>query len=91
MFRYVAETINVDLTFKQSNHHEFNDQLSNDLIDYNDSDFVELKDKRHSTENYVFMLAEDAISHSFKQQLIIVLSFCEIEYMTLFEAAKEAI
>ncbi len=37
------------------------------------------------------MIAEDAISHSFKQQLIIVLSSCEIEYMILFEAAKEAI
>ncbi len=81
MLRYIAETINVDLTFNQSD----------DLIDYSDSDFVELKDKRHSTENYVFMLAEDAISHLFKQQFIIVLSSCEIEYMILFEAAKEAI
>jgi hypothetical protein len=81
MFRYVAETINVDLTFNQSD----------DLIDYNDSDFVELKDKRHSTEDYVFMLAEDAISHSFKQQFIIALSFCETEYMILSETTKEAI
>jgi hypothetical protein len=37
------------------------------------------------------MLIDEAISHFFKQQLIIVLSSCEIEYMTLFEAAKEAI
>ncbi len=81
MFRYVAETINVDLTFNQSD----------DLIDYSDSDFVGLKDKRHSTKLYVFMLIDEAISHFFKQQLIIVLSSCEIEYMTLFEAAKEAI
>jgi hypothetical protein len=61
MLRYVAETINVDLIFERSN-----DQHSDDLIGYSDSDFVELKDKRHSTENYVFTLAEDAISHSFK-------------------------
>ncbi len=37
------------------------------------------------------MLAENAISHSFKQQLIIVLSSCEIEYMALSKTAKEAI
>jgi hypothetical protein len=81
MLRYIAETINVDLTFNQSD----------DLIDYSDSDFVELKDKRHSTRNYVFILVEEVISHSSKQQFIIVLSSCEIECMILFEAAKEAI
>ncbi len=81
MLRYIADTINVDLTFNQSD----------DLIDYSDSDFVELKNKRHSTEDYVFMLADEAISHSFKQQFIIALSSCEIEYMTLSKTAKEAI
>jgi hypothetical protein len=81
VFRYVAETINVDLTFNQSD----------DLIDYNDSDFVELKDKEHSIENYVFILVEETISHSSKQQLIIVLSSCEIEYMTLSKTTKKAI
>ncbi len=86
MLRYVTETTNVDSIFEQSN-----DQHSDDLIDYNDSDFVELKDKRHSTESYVSMLVDEAIIHSSKQQLIIVLSSCEIEYMILFEAAKEAI
>jgi hypothetical protein len=93
VLRYIAETISVDLTFKRSDYHEFNDQQSenSDLIDYSDSNFVELKDKRHSIEDYVFMLADEAISHSFKQQLIIALSSCETEYMILFEAAKEAI
>jgi hypothetical protein len=86
MLRYVAETINVDLIFERSN-----DQHSDDLIDYSDSDFAELKDKRHSTEDYVFMLADDAISHSSRQQLIIALSSCEIEYMTLSKTAKKAI
>jgi hypothetical protein len=88
MLRYVAKTINVDLTFKRSENQQ---SKNSDLIDYSDSDFVELKDKRHSTKNYVFMLADEAISHSSKQQLIIALSSCEIEYMTLSEAAKEAI
>jgi hypothetical protein len=84
MLRYVANTINVDLTFNKQSE-------NSDLIDYSDSDFVELKDKRHSTEDYLFMLVDETISHSSKQQLIIVLSSCEIEYMTLFETAKEAI
>ncbi len=55
VFRYVAETINVDLTFKRSE----NQQLENsDLIGNSDLDFVELKDKRHSTKNYVFIHVE---------------------------------
>jgi hypothetical protein len=93
VLRYIAETINVDLTFERSNDHESNDQQSenSDLIGYSDSDFVELKDKRHSTKKYVFILADQAISHSFKQQFIIALSSCEIEYMILFETAKKAI
>jgi hypothetical protein len=86
MFRYVADMINVDLTFERSN-----DQQSDDLIDYSDSDFVELKDKRHSTRRYVFMLIEETIVHSSKQQLIIVLSSCEIEYMILSKTAKKVI
>jgi hypothetical protein len=86
VLRYVADTINVDLTIERSN-----DQQLDDLIDYNDSDFVDLKDKRHSTKRYVFMLADETITHSSKQQFIIVLSFCEIEYMTLSKTTKEAI
>jgi hypothetical protein len=84
--KYVAETINVDLIFERSN-----DQHSDDLIDYNDSNFVELKDKRHSTKDYVFILVEETISYSSKPQFIIVLSSCEIEYMILSKTAKEAI
>jgi hypothetical protein len=86
VLRYVAGTINVDLTFERSN-----DQQSDDLIDYNDSDFVDLKDKRHSTRRYVFMLVDETIIHSSKQQSTIVLSSCETEYMTLSKTAKKAI
>jgi hypothetical protein len=86
VLRYIADTINVDLIFERSN-----DQHSDDLIDYSDSDFVDLKDKRHSTEDYLFMLIDETIIHSSKQQLIIVLSSCEIEYIILFKVAKEAI
>jgi hypothetical protein len=60
-------------------------------VSYSDSDFADLKNKRHSTNDYVFMLADESISHSSRQQQIIALSFCEVEYMTLSKAAKEAI
>jgi hypothetical protein len=66
MFKYIADIINVDLTFEQSDDHVSKDQ-SNDLIDYSDSDFVDLKGKRHSTREYVFMLIDEAITHSSKQ------------------------
>jgi hypothetical protein len=82
VFKYIADIINVDLTFKQSNNHESNNQQSN-LIDYSDSDFVESKDKKHSTKEYVFKLVDKTIIHSYKQQLIIVLSSCETEYVIL--------
>jgi hypothetical protein len=52
VLRYIAETINVDLTFKRSENQQ---SENSDLIDYSDSDFVELKDTRHSTKDYVFM------------------------------------
>ncbi len=88
VLRYIADTINVDLIFEQS---EDQQSINSDLTDYSDSDFADLKDKRHSTREYVFMLVDETIIHSSKQQLIIVLSSCEIEYMTLSKAAKEAI
>jgi hypothetical protein len=78
--RYIVDTINVDLTFEKSD----------DLIDYSDSDFVDLKDKRHSTKEYVFMLVDETIIHSSKQQFTIALSSCEIEDMILFETACQA-
>jgi hypothetical protein len=60
-------------------------------VSYSDSDFAGLKDKRHSIDEYVFMLVDEVISHSSKQQQTIALSLCEIEYMTLLKTAKETI
>ncbi len=83
VLRYVIGSLNIELTFRKSDN--------DDLIDYSDSDFAELKDKRHSIDEYVFMLAERVISHSFKQQSTIAFSSCEVEYMALSKVAKEAI
>jgi hypothetical protein len=66
MLRYIAETINVNLTFNQSD----------DLIDYNNSDFVELKDKRHSTKDYIFMLIDETMTDSSMSQAAIQKQGC---------------
>ncbi len=88
VLRYVVGITNVGLKFSRDVNNPHSDD---DLVGYSDSDFAGLKDKRHSTGGYVFMLAGGSISHSSRQQQIIALSFCEVEYMALSEAAKEAI
>jgi hypothetical protein len=87
VLRYVVEITNVELRFNRN----VNDLHSDDLVSYSDSDFVDLKDKRHSTSEYVFMLVVEAIFHSSKQQQTIALSSCETEYMILSKTAKKAI
>jgi hypothetical protein len=77
--------MNINLTFQK-------DELdTNDLINYSDSNFLELKDKRHFMKNYIFILIEEVISYSSKKQSIIALSSCEAEYMTLSEIEKKII
>jgi hypothetical protein len=88
VLRYVAGITNVELKFSRNVNNSHSDD---DLVNYSDSDFAGLKNKRHSTDDYVFMLADEAISHSSKQQQTIALSSCETEYMTLSKAAKEAV
>jgi hypothetical protein len=88
VLRYVVGITNVGLKFSRDVNNPHSDD---DLVGYSDSDFAGLKDKRHSTGGYVFMLAGGAISHSSKQQQTIALSSCEAEYMALSDAAKEAI
>ena len=62
-----------------------------DLIDYSDSDFAGTVDGCKLTEVFVFIFAEGSISYQVKQQLIVVLSSCEAEYIALCEADKKAI
>ena len=62
-----------------------------DLIDYSNSNFADTVNGHKLTEAFVFMLAEGPISHQVKQQLIVALSSCEAEYITLYEAGKKAI
>ena len=62
-----------------------------DLIGYSNSDFADAIDGCKSTEVFIFMLAEDPISHQAKQQSIVVLSSYEVKYIALCEAGKKAI
>jgi hypothetical protein len=84
IFRYLVDTISLKLTFKKSS-------ISNDLIEYSDSNFASHMNDRKFISEYVFLLAEIAISHSFKLQNTVALSITEVEYMTLCEATKETI
>ena len=58
VFRYISETLDVELTFINN--------IANDLIRYTDTDFVEAIDSFKLINNYVFMLAEEYISHQIK-------------------------
>jgi hypothetical protein len=82
VLKYVIEITNVDLRFSKRLN-DLNVNNLDDLVSYNDSDFVDLKDKCHSIDDFVFMLIDEIISHLSKQQQTIALSSCKIKYMTL--------
>ena len=81
VFRYVSETLNIELTFT--------DNTTDDLIEYTDADFAEAIDDCKLTGDYMFMLVEECISHQAKHQTVVTLLSCESEYMTMSEADKE--
>ena len=80
---YLNATLDCGLTFITKG--------SKDLIGYSNSDFTGTVDGHKLTEVFIFMLTEDPILHQAKQQLIVVLSFCEAKYIALCEAGKETI
>ena len=55
VFRYISETLDIGLTFT--------DDAANNLIEYTDADFAEAIDSCKSTDDYMFMLAKECISH----------------------------
>ena len=81
VFRYISETLDVELTFT--------DDAVNNLIRYTNADFVKVIDDCKLTGDYIFMLVRECISHQTKHQIVIALSLCESEYMTISEAGKE--
>ncbi len=84
VLQYVSGTLELGLKSEREA------DIPDDVIGYTDSDFAGSKPDRKSTEGYIFMLPEAAISHSSKLQLIVALSICEAEYVVICEAEKEA-
>ena len=85
VLQYVSGTLDLSLKFDGEA-----DTLDN-VVGYTDSDFAGLKIDQKSTKGYVFILAEAAISHTFKLQSIVALSTCKAEYVAMCEARKEAV
>jgi hypothetical protein len=61
------------------------------LKNYTNSNWAENQDIRQSTSEYAFHVDSDVISWFSKQQSIVTLSICEIEYTKQILIAKEAI
>ena len=85
VLRYISDILNKSLIFDGSA------DTSNNVVDYIDADFADIKIERKFTSDYVFMLAEAAISHLFKLQSIIALFTCEAKYIAMCEADKKII
>ena len=81
VFRYISEILDIELTFTNN--------TADDLIKYTDVNFVEIIDDCKLTGDYVLMLVRECISHQIKHQIVMTLSSCESEYMTISEADKE--
>jgi hypothetical protein len=62
---YVVGTIDFGITFSTGMGEIF------DLTAYSDSDFVGLKDTRHSTSGYVMMLINESTTHASRRQATI--------------------
>jgi hypothetical protein len=85
ILRYVIDTIDFDIIFSKNVESEV------DLIAYSDSNFADLKNKRHFISEYVMMLINESILHASRKQVTIILSSCEIEYMIMTESVKKVI
>ena len=85
MLRYVSNIINKRLVFDDFSN------ILDDLVRYIDFDFVDSKTNRKPIEDYVFKLANVAINHCFKLQIIVALSICEVEYVVMCEIDKKIV
>ncbi|XP_071054696.1 uncharacterized protein [Onthophagus taurus] len=82
VLRYLKGTINLELTYRTS---------GKEMECYTDADWGSSIDDRRSYTAYVFKMANATISWETKKQRTVALSSTEAEYMSLTEAAKEAL
>ena len=83
IFRYLAGTLELSITFKSN--------VIDELVEYTESDWAWLKDGRRSTGGYALLLSGRPVSHQSNQQATVALSSTEAEYMATAEAEKEAL
>ena len=81
VFRYVSETLNIELTFT--------DNTVNNLIKYTNTNFIRVIDSYKLTSDYMFMLVRECILHQIKHQIVVTLSLYESEYMIISKVDKE--
>ncbi|XP_071053569.1 uncharacterized protein [Onthophagus taurus] len=82
VLRYLKGTINLELTYRIS---------GKEMECYTNADWGSSIDYRRSYTGYLFKMANAAISGETKKQRTGALSSTEAEYMSLTEAAKEAL
>ena len=85
IFRYIKGTLNYSLQFVLSKASDIT------LYGYADADWAGDFDARKSTSGYVFYIGQSIISWCSKRQSVVALSTAEAEYISLCNAATEAI
>ena len=78
IFRYLAGTLELGITFKSDE--------TDELVRYTDSDWAGLKNGRKSTGGYVFLPSGGPVSHQSKHQAAIAIFSTEAEYRAGTEA-----
>jgi hypothetical protein len=82
IFRYLRETYQIKLTFREALKF---------LENYTNSDWAEDQHIRRSTSEYVFNVSSDVISWFSKRQSTVTLFTCEVEYTEQILIVKETI
>ncbi len=83
IFKYIKDTLKMNITFEES--------IELEVVEYSDADYNDAVDDRCSIKIWLFLLAEESIFWSVKRQMTFAISTCEVEYMTLSEIKKKAL
>ena len=83
IFRYLKHTQDLELTYKKDSESK--------LIGYADASFANDVTDRKSTSGYTFMTNGGAVSWRSRKQKLITSSAMEAEYVSLYDATKEAL